>query len=639
MKPTLSIIIVLYNSADELPECLDSVAADVDSGWAELILVDNASPDASVEVAIDAMPRARLISLSQNVGFAGGVNAALPYARGEYTLLLNPDIEVPAEGLREMVAWMDEHPRVGASSPDLSGSDGSREPPARALPSVWRPLLEMSRTHKLLSSERRSSALLGAYWTGHDETNVGWVPGTAMFVRREVMDQVGPLNASFFMYGEDIEWCWRMRRAGYRIGVCTSTRFVHHTSASSRRTWSDDESTRMVMSGIHQATETMYGTVQARAVAASTALGLTVESVMPGRDRESALRSGRAARLWWALAARRQIGERPTTLPNQVRLHQPETPMADQPLVSVCITTRNGVAYAQAAVESALAQTYQPLEVVIVDDASDDGTFEMLCEIEDPRIRLHRNETRLGQSANRNRALKLSRGELIKFLDQDDLLLPECVESMARLACGDDTIGLVFCRRQIIDEHGRPDIGSEWTKLYGTLHTEFGELAEINDGRELLRTWLRVGIHRNLVGEPSAVLVSRSHVCSSGGFSESVPSRVDIDLWLRMFSHARVGFIDKELVAYRHGHVSETVENGRSGRRWLDRLWTLELLNDDEEVRRAYPEIVPMLRRARREGWRTVAKLGLGADGSRYPVVPYLDVLRFRAERLIGRRL
>jgi hypothetical protein len=102
--------------------------------------------------------------------------------------------------------------------------------------------------------------------------------------------------------------------------------------------------------------------------------------------------------------------------------------------------------------------------------------------------------------------------------------------------------------------------------------------------------------------------------------------------------HARVGFVDRELACYRHGHSSETEHNLRTRRGWLDRLWTLELLSRDAIVREAYPEISEMLREARREAWRTVAKFGLGANGIRYPVRPYVAFLRFRAEVLSGRR-
>lgn len=302
MEPELTVVVVLYNSASELPECLESIRADVESGWAELILVDNASPDASREVATRLLPQAKVVALSENRGFAGGVNAALGTARGPYVMLLNPDVKVPANGLRQMVDWMIKRPAVGAASPDIVNTDGTSGSPARALPSVGLTLLEMARLHRLLPSELRSRLLLGAYWNGAETLNVGWVPGTAMVVSANVVSEVGGLSDSMFMYGEDLEWCWRIRRAGYRIGVNPSCRFAHAGSASSDRTWGEPERVRRVMAGVYQAYVRMRGERYARTLALLSAVALALDVGGSARTPQERRARRSAARDWVRIA-------------------------------------------------------------------------------------------------------------------------------------------------------------------------------------------------------------------------------------------------------------------------------------------------------------------------------------------------
>ena len=305
----LSIVIVLYNSAAEIGTCLESVSSELASGWAELIVVDNASGDDGAEIVRTLVPGARVISQSRNLGFARGVNAALAAARGRYVLLLNPDVTAPSGGLRALVAWMDARPHLAAASPDIidAHSRGS-EAAARSFPAAWRTALELSRVHRLLPAGLRSRLLLGAYWDGRDTETADWVPGTAMLVRAAVIARVGMLSPTFFMYGEDIEWCWRMRRAGYRVGVHTGVSFVHRGSPSSTNAWGVAGRARRVILGCHAANVSMHGAAHARAIAAATAMALWLESRSPGRSAQQRANAAAAASQWLRLALRRSPG-------------------------------------------------------------------------------------------------------------------------------------------------------------------------------------------------------------------------------------------------------------------------------------------------------------------------------------------
>jgi N-acetylglucosaminyl-diphospho-decaprenol L-rhamnosyltransferase len=297
-QPELSIAIVLYNSAQTLPACLASIREDLASGFAELIGVDNASPDDSSDILRTEVPAALVLEMDSNRGFAAGVNAALARARGRYWLLLNPDVRPPAGALRTLIAWMDAHPTIGIASPEIVDADGRWEAPGRPLPSVSRTLLRLSRLHRVLPGSVRRRVFRGRYWTSGDQVNAGWVPGTAMIVRAAAASEVGPLREELFMYGEDVEWCWRMRRAGWRIGVCASTTFVHETSSSARRTFGEADVQRRIAAGLDAACRLMYGPTHARVLAALNAVAYALDAAVPGKppaEREQA----RASALVW----------------------------------------------------------------------------------------------------------------------------------------------------------------------------------------------------------------------------------------------------------------------------------------------------------------------------------------------------
>ena len=200
---------------------------------------------------------------------------------------------------------MDAHPALAVASPDLVDVAGRWEEPGRAMPSVGRTLLRLSRLHRVLPVGVRRRVFGAGYLTREDQLNVGWVPGTVMIVRPAAVSEVGPLREELFMYGEDLEWCWRMRRAGWRIGVCSSATFVHDTSSSARVTFHDDEVRRRIAEGTDAACRLMYGARHARALAALTAVSFAVDARAPGKSPAQRDRARSSARVWRGLAARR----------------------------------------------------------------------------------------------------------------------------------------------------------------------------------------------------------------------------------------------------------------------------------------------------------------------------------------------
>jgi glycosyltransferase involved in cell wall biosynthesis len=307
------------------------------------------------------------------------------------------------------------------------------------------------------------------------------------------------------------------------------------------------------------------------------------------------------------------------------------------PLVSICVTSFNQARYIDAALQSALDQTYEPLEVVVVDDASTDDTAARVRAHDDARIRFQANKRRLGQSGNRNRALELTRGELIKFLDGDDLLEPDCVTKMTQLMVDDPAVGLVFSRWRIAVAEW-PEAKPSLTAQCDEGQTHFRALGTRNDGRALLAEWLSSGLLGNWIGPPSAVMVRRGHVEASGGFGHYVQQTIDADLWARVFARALIGFVDEPLAIYTVHDASLSTALGRTRRSWLDRLWTLEALARDPEVRRAYPALTDLLPSERRMVHRSALRLGHIRRARRVPLRPYLRYMAFRMMAERGRK-
>jgi glycosyltransferase involved in cell wall biosynthesis len=270
-----------------------------------------------------------------------------------------------------------------------------------------------------------------------------------------------------------------------------------------------------------------------------------------------------------------------------------------KPRVSVCIAAFNAAPWIRRAVRSVQAQTYSDFEVIVVDDASTDGTPDHVRALDDPRIRLLCNSRNLGQAGNWNRAVSFARGGLIKFLCADDVLYADCLETMVPIFDLNPQVGLVFSRRDV--ESDEPDVVAKWNAKHAGGHARFGDLGEVNSGPPLAARWIAGRLGRNWVGEPTNVMVSKACLDQIGGFNLRIRQRVDMDLWIRAMFFFDVGFVNRPLARYslRSGSVSDV--NRTSGRSWLDQLWLLEGLLTYDEIREGWPELYTLRRRAARK--------------------------------------
>ncbi|MBC7236933.1 MAG: glycosyltransferase family 2 protein [Chloroflexi bacterium] len=220
----LGIIIVSWNTAELLADCLRSIPSGLDGIEAEIIVVDNGSTDGTLDLIAHDFPQIRLLQNHTNVGFARANNQGIG-ALGErnapqYVLLLNSDTVAKSGSLRELVRFMEEHPDVGIVGPRLVRPNGKPQPYGFGHdPSL---VYLINRGIKALLLKRYLHD-----WSTDQVQRVDWVSGACLLIRREALSQIGPLDEGFFMYFEDNDWCLRVRQAGWHVIYYPKVEVVH----------------------------------------------------------------------------------------------------------------------------------------------------------------------------------------------------------------------------------------------------------------------------------------------------------------------------------------------------------------------------------------------------------------------------
>lgn len=232
----LSILIVSYNTRELTLGALRSVYRSETNCACEVIVIDNASSDGSVEAIREEFPQVKIIENRDNIGFAKANNQGIREASGRYILLLNSDTIIAPDTIETMVSFMDDRPEVGASGCKVVLPDGSLDKACRrGFPTPSASFYYISGFSKLFPNHPK----FNQYHLGHldpDEAcEVDCLVGAFMLVRREAIDEVGGLDEQFFMYGEDIDWCYRLKQAGWIIYYYPETTIVHYKGAGKKR--------------------------------------------------------------------------------------------------------------------------------------------------------------------------------------------------------------------------------------------------------------------------------------------------------------------------------------------------------------------------------------------------------------------
>jgi len=228
----LSIAIINWNTKSLLKECLKSVYLNVNKISFEILVVDNGSGDGSQEMVRKEFPQVRLIENKDNQGFARASNLALRKSKGKYGLLLNPDTIVEKGVLKTMVNFMKMNARVGICGCRLLNEDGSLQPSGGNFPDLFTAFLQMTKLNYLYPGNRFSRRFMGAGLAAGKAGEVDWVTGACLLMRRQAMEAVGLLDERFFMYCEDLDWCRRMKDAGWKVYYLPEAQVVHYRSRS-----------------------------------------------------------------------------------------------------------------------------------------------------------------------------------------------------------------------------------------------------------------------------------------------------------------------------------------------------------------------------------------------------------------------
>jgi GT2 family glycosyltransferase len=229
----LSLVLVTYRHRDALGACLDSLPAACAGLRYEVIVVDNASGDGLIEELARTRPDVRTIASPTNEGFARGVNRGLALATGRSIALLNPDTVVDPEAFTRLVRFVESHPDVGVAGPKIVDPDGGLQYSCRRFPTHWTGFFNRySLLTRLFPHNPWSRNYLMLDFDHAATRDVDWLSGACLVARRDAVERVGPLDAEFFLFNEDVDWCRRMHEAGYRVVYLPEARVTHAIGAS-----------------------------------------------------------------------------------------------------------------------------------------------------------------------------------------------------------------------------------------------------------------------------------------------------------------------------------------------------------------------------------------------------------------------
>lgn len=240
----LSVVIVTFESRSDVLGCLSSLAADLGPANTEVVVVDNGSADDTVELVREwggkgdkpANLALRLIANRENRGYTRAMNRALEASRGDKVLFLNPDTRIQPGALQRLSAALDQHPQVGVVAPQLLNPDGSVQPSCRRFPRRRDLVYEILGLSRLFPSSPVFNHWKMVDFDHARMREVDQPQGACLMTRRQVLERSGPLDERFPMFFSDVDWCRRVKEAGWKIVFLPEAKVVHRKGASVYRT-------------------------------------------------------------------------------------------------------------------------------------------------------------------------------------------------------------------------------------------------------------------------------------------------------------------------------------------------------------------------------------------------------------------
>lgn len=232
----LSIIIVNYNTKLLTLKCIESIYISKLNYLFEIFVVDNHSSDNSVNTIKETFPNVKVIENRENLGFSKANNQAIKVSKGRYILLLNSDTIVHETTISTIIQYMDDHQDAGATGCKVVLPNGSLDKAChRGFPTPTASFYYMTGLAKKFPKSPKYNRYHKSYLNMNKTHEIDCLVGAFMMVRRRIIDEIGLLDEEFFMYGEDIDWCYRIKEAGWKIYYCPHVSIVHYKGASSRK--------------------------------------------------------------------------------------------------------------------------------------------------------------------------------------------------------------------------------------------------------------------------------------------------------------------------------------------------------------------------------------------------------------------
>lgn len=226
----ISFCVVSYNTKRLLLNCIDSlINADMAGVDYEIIVIDNASADGTVDALKADFPKVRIIENDENLGYTKAMNLGFTQSSGEYVVQLNPDAEVNKHTFNTLYTWMNENPDIGIASPKVLNGDGTLQMQCRrSFARPWDVLSYFLGLHRLFPKSKKFGGYLMTYLPENEISDVEAVSGSCMFIRRDVIMQIGLLDERYFAYQEDADFCFRAKNAGWRIVYNPNAEIIHY---------------------------------------------------------------------------------------------------------------------------------------------------------------------------------------------------------------------------------------------------------------------------------------------------------------------------------------------------------------------------------------------------------------------------
>lgn len=231
----ISVVIVNYNTAQLLENCLESVYAGANGTPLDVWVVDNDSSDDSIAMVQSRFPRVRVIANASNVGFSRANNMAISRCCSEYVLLLNPDTVVTGDAIHCVLQFMKGHPEVGIAGCKVLNRDGTLQLACRrSIPTPAVALWRLMGLSKLFPNNKSLAKYNLTYKPPEQTCEVDAVSGAFLMIRRQTIQEIGLLDERFFMYGEELDWCLRAKRAGWKVMYYPEASIIHYKGGSTR---------------------------------------------------------------------------------------------------------------------------------------------------------------------------------------------------------------------------------------------------------------------------------------------------------------------------------------------------------------------------------------------------------------------